>query len=187
MHDYVIVGAGSAGCLLAYRLSEDPGTRVLLLEAGPRRSHHFVGIPAAWPKLLRGPHDWCFFTEPQAHLHGRSIFIPRGKGLGGSSAINVQMYLRGHRADYDEWARLGNTGWGYTEVLPYFRRSEDNSRGAGTYHGSGGPVVVSDFRDPNPLTPVFVRACTEVGIQENPDANGAELDGVARVQVTQRA
>ena len=187
MHDYVIVGAGSAGCLLAHRLAEDASTRVLLLEAGGARLDRYVDIPAAWPKLLRGRHDWRFFTEPQKDLLGRAIFIPRGKGLGGSSAINVQIYLRGDRADFDAWARLGNVGWGYDDVLPYFRRCEDNSRGAGPYHGAGGPIAVSDVRDPNPLTAVFVRACTEAGIPHNSDPNGAVLDGVANVQVTQRA
>jgi len=187
VHDYVIAGAGSAGCLLAHRLTEDPSTRVLLVEAGGARLDRLVGIPAAWPKLLRGRHDWHFFTERQEALRGRTIFIPRGKGLGGSSAINVQMYLRGHRADFDTWAQQGNHGWSYKDVLPYFRRCEDNSRGAGPYHGVGGPIAVSDLRDPNPLTAPFVHACMEVGIPHNPDPNGAELDGVARVQVTQRA
>src|SRR5262245_42085655 len=186
-HDYVIVGAGSAGCVLANRLTEDPGVRVLLLEAGPARLHRYVSIPAAWPKLLRGRHDWRFFTEPQRELNDRAIFVPRGKGLGGSSAINVQIYIRGHRADYDEWARRGNVRWGYDEVLPYFRRSEDNSRGSSAYHGAGGPLSVSDLRDPNPLTSVFVNACMETGIAHNPDLNGPELDGVSQVQVTQRS
>ena len=184
--DYVIVGAGSAGCVLARRLSEERGCSVMLVEAGPARSAREVGIPAAWVKLLRGPHDWAFRTEPQPSLGGRRVFVPRGKALGGSSAINVQMYIRGHRADYDEWARLGNAGWSYEEVLPYFRCSEDNSRGASAWHGVGGPLAVSDFRDPNPLTRAFVRACVESGIPENPDLNGAELDGAAQVQVTQR-
>lgn len=187
MHDFVIVGGGTAGCVLAARLTEDGRTTVLLLEAGAARAPKEVGIPAAWPKLLRSPQDWGFRSQAQPHLGGRRILIPRGKALGGCSATNVQMYLRGHRADYDAWARLGNPGWGYDDVLPYFRRSEHNSRGASRYHGAGGPLAVSDFRDPNPLTAAFVQACVQTGIPANPDHNAAELDGAAQVQVTQRA
>jgi choline dehydrogenase len=185
--DYVIVGGGTAGCVLASRLTEDGRMNVLLLEAGAARSPKEVGIPAAWPKLLRSAQDWGFRSEAQPHLGGRRLLVPRGKTLGGCSATNVQMYLRGHRADYDAWARLGNAGWAYDDVLPYFRRSEHNSRGASAHHGVGGPLAVSDLRDPNPLTAAFVRACMETGIPENPDPNGAELDGAAQVQVTQRA
>jgi choline dehydrogenase len=187
MHDFVIVGGGTAGCVLASRLTEDGRTTVLLLEAGAARSPKEIGIPAAWPKFLRGAQDWGYRSEVQPHLGGRRLLVPRGKTLGGCSATNVQMYLRGHRADYDAWARLGNAGWGYDDVLPYFRRSEHNSRGSSPHHGVGGPLAVSDFRDPNPLTAAFVRACTETAIPENPDLNGAELDGTAQVQVTQRA
>jgi choline dehydrogenase len=187
MHDFVIVGGGTAGCVLASRLTEDGRTTVLLLEAGAARSPKEIGIPAAWPKLLRSAQDWGYRSEVHRHLGGRRLLVPRGKTLGGCSATNTQMYLRGHRDDYDAWARLGNAGWGYDDVLPYFRRSEHNSRGSSAHHGVGGPLAVSDLRDPNPVTAAFVRACAETGIPENPDLNGAELDGVAQVQVTQRA
>ena len=184
--DYVIVGAGSAGCVLAHRLSADPLCRVLLLEAGSAPSRKEVSIPAAFSKLFKSDHDWAYQSEPMPQLDGRSIFVPRGKMLGGSSSINAMMHTRGNRADFDEWAALGNSGWSYEDVLPYFKRSENNSRGASEYRGAGGPLEVCDPRDPNPVSVAFVRAAVECGIPRNDEYNGATQDGVALVQVNQK-
>jgi choline dehydrogenase len=186
MFDYVVVGAGSAGCALAARLSEDPRTRVLLLEAGPPDKKLEVHVPAAWTKLFKSEVDWDYQTEPQAALGERSLYLPRGKMLGGTSSLNAQMYLRGHPADYDGWAAMGNAGWGWADVLPYLKRSEDNQRGPSAWHGSGGPLRVADLRDPNPLSEALVAAGVEAGLARNPDFNGPSLDGIGVVQVTQR-
>lgn len=186
MADFIVVGAGSAGCVLAHRLTEDPDVRVLLLEAGSDDRRKEVSIPAAWPKLFKTECDWDYETEPNPGMDGRRIFVPRGKTFGGSSSINAMMYVRGHRADYDHWAALGNSGWSYDEVLPYFKRSEDNSRGASAFHGAGGPLAVSDPRDPNPLSLAFVEAAVEAGIPRNDDCNGATQDGAGLVQVLER-
>jgi choline dehydrogenase len=185
-YDYVIVGAGSAGCVLANRLSADPSATVLLLEAGPRDTKTEIGIPAAFPKLFKTAYDWNYTTTAQAALAGREMYWPRGRTLGGSSAINAQMYVRGNPADYEAWTAAGNPGWSWPEVLAAFRRSECNSRGANQFHGGDGLLPVQDLRDPSPLTQAFVRAAVETGIPWNPDLNGAEQDGVSRSQVTQR-
>ncbi len=186
MYDYVIVGAGSAGCVLAHRLSEDPGVRVLLLEAGGRDAAREIHIPAAFSKLFKTEVDWDFATAPQAHLHGRRLYWPRGKVLGGSSSINAMIYIRGHRADYDHWAALGNPGWSYDDVLPYFVKAEHNERGASAYHGVGGPLNVADLRQANPLSRAFVEAAAQAGIPRNPDFNGARQEGAGLCQVTQK-
>ena len=186
MYDYVIVGAGTAGCVLAHRLSADPAARVLLLEAGGPDTRPEIEIPAAFSRLFQTEVDWAYYTEPQPRLAGRALFWPRGKVLGGSSAINAMIYVRGHRADYDGWAEAGCAGWDYEGVLPYFKRSEDNARGADAYHGVGGPLRVEDPRDPNPLSLVFVEAAVEAGLPRNADFNGAEQEGAGLYQLNQR-
>jgi choline dehydrogenase-like flavoprotein len=186
MHDYVIVGAGSAGCVLANRLSEDPAVRVLLIEAGKRDRHPNIKIPAAFAKQFKTKLDWDLSTEPEPYCDNRSLYIPRGKGLGGSSSMNAMLYVRGNPLDYDGWAAGGAGGWSWSEVLPYFLRAEDNQRGASEYHGVGGPLRVEDERSPRPLTGRFLAACAEHGIPRIADYNGPEPDGAALAQVTQR-
>ncbi len=185
-HDYVIAGAGAAGCALAARLTEDPATTVLLLEAGPRDRHPMVSVPAGFSRLFKTELDWNYATAPQAGMGGRALYWPRGRTLGGSSSINAQMWVRGNRRDYDGWAELGNAGWGFEDVLPLFLRIEDSERGAPPLRGKGGPVHVAELREPNPATHAFVEAAREVGIPRSPDVNGPEQDGVDYVQVTQR-
>ncbi|MFN8161775.1 MAG: GMC family oxidoreductase N-terminal domain-containing protein [Solirubrobacterales bacterium] len=184
--DYVVVGAGSAGCAVAARLSEDPGTRVLLLEAGGRDRSPNVKIPAAFAKQFRTKLDWDYASGPEPALDGRMLYVPRGRGLGGSSSMNAMMYVRGRPLDYDGWRGAGCAGWGYEDVLPYFIRAENNSRGASELHGAGGPLDVTDQRSPRPLTRRFVEAAREAGIPYNPDLNSPEQDGVGFTQVTQR-
>lgn len=185
-YDFVIVGAGSAGCALAARLTEDPATRVLLLEAGPSDRKLEIKIPAAFAKLFKSAYDWNYTTEPQENLLGRELYWPRGKTLGGSSSINAQIYTRGHRADYDAWGAKGNDGWHYADVLPYFQRLENDQRqGAGT-RGSRGPLQVSHLRDPNPLSRVFLAGCEEVGIEHMAD-DGWDSEGVSLSAVTQKS
>jgi choline dehydrogenase len=186
MHDYVIVGAGSAGCVLAARLSEDPAVRVLLIEAGGRDRHPNIKIPAAFAKQFRTKLDWDLATEPEPHCADRSLYLPRGKGLGGSSSMNAMLYVRGHPLDYDGWAAGGAEGWAWDDVLPYFLRAEDNQRGASEYHAVGGPLRVEDARSPRPLTARFLASCAEAGIPRIVDYNGPEQDGAALAQVTQR-
>jgi choline dehydrogenase len=184
MADYVIVGAGSAGCVLAARLSADPGNSVVLLEAGGSDACNEVRIPAAFSKLFRSPRDWAY--EAEGLPSGRAQYWPRGKMLGGSSSMNAMMYVRGHQSDFDQWAALGNPGWSWREVLPYFRRCEHQERGEDAFHGVGGPLEVSDQRSPSELTRAFVDAAAGLGLPRNDDVNGASQDGVGLVQVMQR-
>jgi choline dehydrogenase len=186
MYDYVIVGAGSAGCVLANRLSEDPSVRVLLLEAGGKDRSLNIKIPAAFSRQFHTKLDWDYDTEPEPHVDGRSLYMPRGKTLGGCSSMNAMLYVRGRPLDYDGWEAQGAPGWGYNDVLPYFIRSEDNVRGASQYHGSGGPLAVSEQRSPRPLNPLFLDSCAAAGIPRIDDYNGPEQDGAAQAQVTQR-
>jgi choline dehydrogenase len=184
-YDYVIVGAGSAGCVLAGRLSQDSSAKVLLLEAGPSDKKMEVRLPAAFPKLFKTERDWNYTTEPQKELDGRELYWPRGRMLGGSSSMNAQMYVRGNPADYDAWAGLGNTGWAWNDVLPYFRRSERNGRGADELHGGDGPLYVEPLRDPSPLARAFVDAAVQSGITRIDEVNGPTQEGVALSEVTQ--
>jgi choline dehydrogenase-like flavoprotein len=186
MYDYVIVGAGSAGCVLANRLSEDPSVRVLLLEAGGKDRSPNIKIPAAFPKQFHTKLDWDFQTEPEPHVDGRSLYVPRGKSLGGSSSMNAMLYVRGRPLDYDSWEAQGAPGWGFRDVLPYFMKSEDNARGASEFHGSGGPLRVSEQRSPRPMNERFLQASADAGIPRIADYNGPEQDGVSMFQVTQR-
>jgi len=185
--DVVVVGAGSAGCALAGRLSEDPSLRVLLLEAGGSDDVLEVQVPAGLYKTWRTRLDWNYTTEPQPGLGGRKLFWPRGKLLGGSSSINAMIYIRGARADYDEWAELtGDKSWSYDHVLPLFRRMEDNARGADRFHGVGGPLRVEDLRSPHPWTRAVVQSAVAAGYPRNDDFNGATQEGVGQYQVTQK-
>jgi choline dehydrogenase-like flavoprotein len=185
--DYVIVGGGSAGCVLANRLSADPSRTVCLLEAGPADNSPLVHIPAGLLGIVpTGYLNWAYETVPQPGLNGRRGYQPRGRTLGGSSSINAMIYVRGHRSDYDEWAALGNTGWGYADVLPYFKRSEDQARGADAFHGVGGELAVSDLRQPAQASRAFVESALRAGLAPNRDFNGAEQEGAGLYQVTQR-
>jgi choline dehydrogenase-like flavoprotein len=184
-YDYVVVGAGSAGCVLAARLSEDPDVSVALVEAGPPDTAPEIHIPAAFPTLFKTRWDWDFDSETEAGLGGRRAYLPRGRMLGGSSSMNAMMYVRGNAADYDGWAAAGALGWSYREVLPYFKRSEDNERGADAYHGVDGPLHVSDSRAMSHVIDVVVEAAVEAGHELNPDFNGAAQLGFGRFQLTQ--
>lgn len=187
MYDFVIIGAGSAGCVLAHRLSEDPSCRVLLLEAGPRDWHPFIHMPAGLAKLVgqKGV-NWNYDTAPEPHLDGRRLWWPRGKVLGGSSSINAMCYIRGVPGDYDDWAEAGAEGWDWASVLPYFKRSERNSRGADALHGGDGPLHVSDLRYTNPLSSAFLQAGEQAGFALTADFNGPRQEGFGFYQVTQK-
>ena len=184
--DYIVVGAGSAGCVVAARLSEDPSASVLLLEAGAVDDAPDLTVPLHAPTFLGTSYDWDFRSEPEPGLGGRVMTLNHGRVLGGSSSINSMVYLRGATADYDEWAAAGATGWSYAEVLPYFRRCEDNERGADAYHGAGGPLAVSDGRSRHPLSTAFLVAAQQAGHPLNEDLNGRTQEGVGYTQVTQR-
>jgi choline dehydrogenase len=186
MYDYIIVGAGSAGCTLANRLSEDPQINVLLLEAGGDDKKQEIHIPAAFSKLFKTPYDWEYYTEAEPAMAQREMYWPRGKVLGGSSSINAMIYMRGHRYDYDAWRDAGNEGWGYADVLPYFKKAENQERGPDAYHGVGGPLNVADMRYVNPLSRAFVEACIETGMPANNDFNGAVNEGAGVFQTTQK-
>ncbi|MFZ4535628.1 GMC family oxidoreductase [Propionivibrio sp.] len=187
MFDYVIVGGGSAGCVLAARLSEDEDVTVCLLEAGPPDWHPLIHIPMGILWLMRSKVlNWNFTTQGEPEMGGRRMFWPRGRTLGGSSSSNAMCYLRGHPDDYDQWAALGNPGWSFAEVLPCFKRSENQERGASAFHGTGGPLNVADLRSPSRLTQAFIEAGLEAGLPYNNDFNGANPEGVGQFQVTQK-
>lgn len=186
-YDYVIVGAGSAGCVLANRLSAGGRSTVAVLEAGGTDRHPHILAPAGFVKTFQNPRfNWCFTTEPGEGVDGRSIYFPRGRVLGGSSSINGHLYVRGQARDYDSWAQMGNRGWSYADVLPYFRRSEDRSTGADEYRGAGGPQHISDIHARHPICEAFVEGAAELGLPRNPDYNGASQEGVAYYQRTIR-
>jgi choline dehydrogenase-like flavoprotein len=185
-YDYIIVGGGSAGCVIANRLSADPQSRVLLLEAGGPDKSLLIHFPAGYSKLVGPRVSWEFRTTPQKHVNNREMHYPQGMTLGGGSSINAMVYIRGNRNDYDQWAKLGNEGWGYDGCLPYFVRAESNQRFTLPYHGNDGPLAVSDQVSPLPLTDMFVRAAQQAGHPFTPDFNGAQQHGIGYYQVTQR-
>ncbi len=185
MYDYIIIGAGSAGCVLANRLSKNPKNSVLLLEAGPKDTNPMIHMPGGCAEVLKSDKlNWKFESIPQKHLGGHQFDIPRGKTLGGSSSSNGMVYIRGHASDYDDWAAAGNEGWAYKDVLPYFRRFEDQVRGSDEFHGTGGELFVSNAPSDNPLFDNFVNAGVEIGVPANDDFNGAEQEGIGRFQAT---
>jgi choline dehydrogenase len=186
-YDFIIAGAGSAGCVLANRLTASGRYRVLLLEAGPDSRHFWLRIPLGYGKLFTDRRfNWCYTTEPQPECAGRNVVAPRGKVLGGSSSINGLIYIRGQAEDFDHWRQLGNAGWSAEEVLPYFRKAEDNERGSNDWHGEGGPLGVSNLRDVHPLAAAYVEAAVQCGYPRNPDFNGASQEGAGLYQTTTR-
>ncbi|GLQ36016.1 choline dehydrogenase [Amylibacter marinus] len=185
--DYIVIGGGSAGCVLANRLSESPKNNVTLLEAGPRDWNPWIHVPVGYFKTMHNPSvDWCYRTEPDSGLNGRSIDWPRGKVLGGSSSLNGLLYVRGQAEDYDRWRQMGNQGWGWDDVLPLFKRSEDQERGADEYHATGGGLSVSNMRLQRPICDAWVAAAQAAGYPYNPDYNGNQQEGVGYFQLTTR-
>ena len=186
-YDFIVVGAGSAGCVLANRLTESGRHRVLLLEAGSDSRHPWLRIPLGYGKLFTDRRfNWCYQTEPQPECHGRNVIAPRGKVMGGSSAINGLIYIRGQAGDFDQWRQQGNAGWSYDDVLPYFRKAEDNERDADDWRGAGGPLGVSDLRDRHPIAAAYVEAAQQCGYPRNGDFNGAAQEGAGFYQTTTR-
>src|ERR1700692_4497490 len=185
--DYIVVGAGSAGCVLANRLTADGRHRVLLLEAGGHDRHFWIHVPLGYGKLFSDARvNWLYASEPEPELDNRRIIQPRGKVLGGSSSINGLLYIRGQHEDFDRWRQLGNAGWSFDDVLPYFRRAEDQERGEDALHGVGGPLAVSDVCEPHPLCEAFIESAAQAGFPRNPDFNGATQEGAGYFQLTAR-
>ena len=176
-YDYIVIGAGSAGCVVANRLTEDPETTVFLIEAGNPATQPEIQVPVSWIGLLGTEVDWAYFTEPEPYLHGRKIFQPRGKVVGGSSSINAMIYIRGNRLDFDSWQALGNPGWSYEDVLPYFKKSENQQRGASEFHGVDGFLSVTDPIATAVTSQRFIEAAAQIGYAINPDFNGAQQEG----------
>jgi choline dehydrogenase len=183
--DYIVIGGGSAGCVLAARLSEDPKVQVLLLEAGPADTSIWIHLPIGYGKTMWSPKlNWCFETDPDPNMHNRRIYWPRGKTLGGSSSINGLIYIRGQAQDYDHWAAQGNAGWSFRDLLPYFIKSERNQRGASAFHGDRGPLAVSDIGAPHPLIEAFIAGARQIGVPRTDDFNGAQQEGAGYYQLT---
>ena len=185
-YDYIVIGAGSAGCVLANRLTEHGSHSVCVLEAGPQDKTPFIKIPGAFAYFMFSKkYNWGFTAESVSDIrNGDPLFCPRGKTLGGSSAVNAMVYIRGHQTDYDQWAALGNEGWGYSDLLSYFKKSESNERGACEYHGEEGPLYVSDCRNYYPLNDVFLGAAEQAGYPLSDDFNGANYEGAGYYQFT---
>ena len=185
--DFIIVGAGSAGCVMAARLSEDPSCRVVLLEAGGPDRNPWIHIPLGYGKTITDKRvNWCYETEPDPNLNGRRVFWPRGKVLGGSSSINGLVYIRGQAQDFDHWRQLGNTGWSFDDVLPYFKRSEDRLSGGDDLHGTGGPLAVSDVDEYDPISKAFIKSAVGLGFPRTDDFNGRTQEGAGYYHLTTR-